>query len=263
MSVALPAELLIDGVGNNMKMFKIAALVSASILAAPAAMAASVLIDDFSVFQEAADQATAQTGSPTLVVDASLFGGSRFFEVTNTTPGGGGSGGTILTSTGNNQAFQQTPENTLKYANDPGQTGIATVIYDGRNALNVGATFAPFDLTDGGTNTKFFFDLVEDTPNFAGATFTTTVTDTNGSATFVELLDNNFSEFTEFSSFAGINFAEVTSLAFTFNTNALAGFDANLASISAVPLPASILLLLGGLGGLAGVSTVSKRRRKA
>lgn len=246
-----------------MKILKLSAVMGAAMLAAPTAMASSILIDDFSVFQEAADLPTATAGSPTLVVNAGLFGGSRFFSVQNTS--GGGSGGTELVSTGNGQAFQQTPENTLVFTNDTSQTGVATVIYDGRTTLNqVGSTFAATDLTNGGVNTKFFFDLVEDTPNFVGASFTTTVTDgNNNSSTFVEQLDLGFSEFTEFSSFGGIDFTQVTSLAFTFDTNTLAGFDGGISSISVVPLPLSAFLLLGGLGGLVGVSTVSKRRRRA
>ncbi len=265
MSVALRAVLLIDGVGNNMKMFKITALVSAAMLAAPAAMASSVLIDDFSIFQTAADIPAVPGENQSLEINAGLFGGSRFFEVFNTsTPPG--AGGATLTSTGNGlpAGQQQIPENTLVFSTDTSQTAIATVIYDGRTTLNqAGSTFAPFDLTNGGLNDQFFFELVQDTPNFDGSTFVTTVTDTDSSATFVENLDATFSPFTAFSNFGGIDFSEVTSLAFSFNTNNLTGFDGGISSISAVPLPASILLLLGGLGGLAGVSSVSKRRRKA
>ncbi len=69
----------------------------------------------------------------------------------------------------------------------------------------------------------------------------------------------------------GINFAtladftSVASLSFTFNGPITdpTTFDGSISSISAVPLPLSALLLLGGLGGLAGTSVMSKRRRKA
>lgn len=248
-----------------MKILKLSAVMGAAMLAAPTAMASSILIDDFSVFQTAADIPSAPGGETSLATGAGLFGGSRFFEVENTsTPAG--AGGATLTSTGNGLPIgqQQIPENTLIFSTDTSQTAIATVIYDGRVDADTPATFAAEDLTNGGVNTKFFFDLVEDTPNFVGATFTTTVTDaSNNTATFVELLDADFSEFTSFSNFGGIDFTQVTSLTFSFDTNALAGFDGGISSISAVPLPLSAFLLLGGLGGLVGVSTVSKRRRRA
>ncbi len=283
-------------VGNKMNFMKISALVGATILAAPPAMAASIMIDDFTVFQRAADLTTADVipGTPptvfivepsSIAVDASLFGGSRVFQIENTTPppSGPSSGGLDLVSTADSPTNPSlptfNPANVLQLNASAGQVGSATVIYDGRATLaETGSTFGMVqDLTDGGLNDRFFFDLVEDTLNFPGATFTTTVTSLNTmgadfEASLVEDLDQTFSPFTTFASFLdplnplsnpNIDFSKVTSLAFSFNTSGVAAFDQSIRSVSVVPLPLSALLLLGGLGGLASVSVVSKRRRKA
>ncbi len=238
-------------------------------LAAPAAMAAPILIDDFTVDQVAgagfAGGPADSIGSPSLKTGIGPLNLSRTFEVINTTPSpipGESNDGSVLRSTGSLGGFP--PPNTLTLNNGNLQTSIASVIYDGRTDVNTPLPLVPtIDLVGTGNN-AFFFELPTTfTPNLNGTTFVTTVTDLDSSATFTEELDVTFNPLTLFSSFAGIDFTQVRSLQFTFNTNELAGFQGELASISAVPLPASILLLLGGLGGLVGVSSVSKRRRKA
>lgn len=255
-----------------MTFLKATAAASALALMASAATASTILIDDFDVFQTATDIPTnvPAVGNTSQTTGIGVFNLSRYFSVENTTgslggaPGAPGSGGTTLTSTSSGQLDQLTPLNTLVFSNDPGQSGIATIVYDGRvSGDDIVPLTTPIDLVGSGGNELFFFELLTDTPNFGGTTFTTTVTDSNSSATVVEILGPGFSPTTAFSLFGGIDFTDVTSLAFTFNTNELAGFDGALGSISVIPLPLSALLLLGGLGGLAGVSVASKRRRKS
>jgi hypothetical protein len=63
---------------------------------------------------------------------------------------------------------------------------------------------------------------------------------------------------------AGFDWGNVGALAFRVQSTT-DGFDGRIGPITAhpIPLPASALLLLGGLGGLAGWSAAAKRRRKA
>lgn len=237
-----------------MKFLKVTALVGASMIAAPAAMASTIMIDDFDVFQRVQDVPNGGFSNNDLITgQATIFGGSRELSVT-TTPNNGTQpiGGSVLESTG---AGGLPVSDALTFSNSSGQTGLATVVYDG-NGGGLG------DLTNGGLLTKFFFEVLS--ADISGTIFTTTVVSNTGTGTFTENVGATFNPFLEFSEadFAGVNFGNVTSLTFTFNSNGVDSFDGTLGSISIVPLPLSALLLLGGLGGLAGASSVSKRRRK-
>jgi len=252
-----------------MNMLKISALVGASMLVAPTAMAKSILIDDFDVFQQVADAPTVGlSASDDIVGQATILGEARRLETTNVP---GGLGGSSLISTGGSGFL---PANSLRFNVDSGE-GTATVTYGieaGGNALG--------DLTLGGVLDRFLFsDIVGD---LAGASLLSTMTSTtNDVFSFLEPLAPGVASTTKFSGFSlngdGVTFATLTdfssvaSLSFKFtgpkddpNTpNNEATFDGSISKLSVVPLPASILFLLGGLGGLAGVSAASKRRRKA
>ncbi|MFZ5965211.1 VPLPA-CTERM sorting domain-containing protein [Thalassococcus sp. BH17M4-6] len=230
------------------KIQKISALVCASFLTAPVAMAAPILIDSFDAFQEVIDVPTGTDVNFSTVTDASILGGSRFMSVTTDPTGNEGS---TLRSTGTS-GFN--PEGALTFANDPGQRGVATVSY----GVAAGG-IALGDLTDGNTNDKLFFEVLSADLN--GTTLETTVTDGDSSASITETFDATFNPFTSFSLFAGIDFGNVQSISFVFDTQDVRSFDGSVGSISAVPLPASALLLLGGLGGLAAFG--KRRRRKA
>lgn len=239
-----------------MNILKVTALVGASMLVAPTAMAASILIDDFTVFQEVFDDPDVGDGevnTSTVGFDASIRGGFRTLTVLTIPDGLGGSS---LMSTGNSGT---NPPNSLNFSNGGSQRGVATVTYDGGLTGDLG------DLTGGGLLDSFFFEVLD--ADLAGTVFRTTVVDGDGdSSTFTEniAIDGTFDPFTRFSSFdSDINFADVASLTFQFDTLDVTNFDGTLGSVSVVPLPASILFLLGGLGGLVGVSAASKRRRKA
>lgn len=237
-------------------MKKFTATVSAAALVAltaPAGMASSILIDDFSTFQRVVDVPFAageeNTNDEPGIGD---FGALRTMTIASS----GGNQASSLTSTGSSSGF--TPPNVLQIANSPTASSVATVSYD----------FAgpPVDLTMSGTNNKFFFEFPLVNPfDLLGSKLTTTVHYFDGvntvSSSVTEDLDEFTSPFTNFSAFSvGTDFENVTSLAFSFD--AVTDFDGTLNSISVVPLPASALLLLGGLGGLAGLGATRRRRRK-
>ncbi len=265
-----------------MKMLKLSALVGATMLVAPSAMAATILIDDFDVFQRVVDDPDGlfpnQSSVGGIGVDAenSILGGARELEVeVNPSPS---TGSVTLTSTsvvGSGPAGTTfTPSQVLRFNVQDGR-GTATVTYGiaaGGSSLG--------DLTDNETNNKFLFDGI--VGDLAGTALTSSITTGGGDVfSFLEPLSPNPSATTSFFDFSldglGVTFAtlndfkDVASLSFTFlgpeddpNTpNAENTFDGRISSLSVVPLPASILFLLGGLGGLAGVSAAAKRRRKA
>lgn len=252
-------------IGDKMTFFKITAFVGATMLAAPAAMAATILIDDFTDIQEVRDTPDGGFSNTDTVGGLSVLGGSRTLTVltdpqngTGTAPGGG----SILKSRGDQGGLPN--DNTLGFSNLGDQAGLATVTYGvAAGGLALG------DLTDGNINDRFFFEVLS--ADLEGTVFTTTVTTDGGvnTASFQEIIGMTFNPFTNFSNFVGVNFMDVTSLTFSFDTRGVVpdservlSFDGTIGSVSVVPLPFSALLLLGGLGGLAGASTFSKRRRQ-
>lgn len=234
-----------------MKKFTTAVSAAALVaLTAPAGMAASIMIDDFNTFQQVADSPILPgiTSSSTIPA-GDVLGGDRTFTVsTNPSNPPLTNFGSSLTSTG-------LPESRLIFNNNDGQQGVATVDYGiaaGGDALG--------NLIDG-TNDKFFFDVLSG--DLPGAFFSATVTDIfANSFTVTELLVPGFSEFQAFSDFIGVDFTNVASLSFSLDSNGVDSFDGSIGSISAVPLPASALLLLGGLGGFAGLTAANRRRRR-
>ncbi|MEM6933369.1 MAG: hypothetical protein AAF526_07225 [Pseudomonadota bacterium] len=237
----------------NMKtFFKAVAAAAAVSVTSPAAMAASILIDSFD-FQQ---QVGAQEILPSLpamstVTDGSIRGGNRTLEVSTTSSS---FAATQLESTG----IGAVPDaSVLRFSNTSSTGGSATVTY----GIAAGGA-ALGDLTDMGVNDRLFFGNI--TGDLAGTTLLTTVVAGNGTFDFLEALGGSPTPFTLFESFESMgvfaDFSSVSSLTFEFN--APNTFDGTVSLISAVPLPASALLLLGGLGGLAGASAVGKRRRR-
>ncbi len=215
---------------------------------AQVAVAGAILIDDFSVYQQVVD--APNVGD----VNTSTFGGIGDLGADRTmsiATSGGGLDASTFTSTG---ASGVLPPNALTLANDPGQASTATLVYD------FGGTV---DLTMMGGNYAFFFEFPGGVlgGDVVGTTFSTTVNSASGSGTETEALTPATSQFTTFDNadFAGVDFENVTSLVFTFNS--VPNFDGSLLSISAVPLPASALLLLFGVGGIGAVG--ARRRRRA
>ncbi len=222
-----------------MKKFSTAlAVVAATALIAPAANAVTI-IDDFTTFQRVED---APSGFPnaSVVLAPEAIGGTRSMSVA-TNPVGD-IAGTVL----------EADSGILSFSNQDGQVGIGTVSY----------SFASTDLTSGGVDDRFFFalnsfDLV------GAANFTLTIEDAAMNVgVFTEALDAMFDPFLRFVDVVGpVDFTQVTSLVFEIESTTNS-FDGSISSISVVPLPASALLLLGGLGGFAGVSASAKRRRR-
>jgi len=226
-----------------MNMLKVSLAAGVVAMSASTATAASIMIDNFDSFQRVESD---PSGFPSTDTDSfgDVLGGARTLDVlTNPSP--------IAGST------LQSDNGILQFNNADGQQGLATVVY-GEDATGV----ALGDLTDGGTNDKFFFEVLSG--DLPGTLYTATVTDTFlNSFTVSELLVPGFSPFQAFADFTGVDFENVASLTFTLDSNGVDSFDGSIGSISAVPLPASALLLLGGLGGLAGFGASKRRRRKS
>lgn len=235
-----------------MNMLKITLAAGVVALSASTATAATIMIDSFETFQQVADSPTGGIPtSSTINGDPTILGGSRTLSV-DTTPDNppATTFGSSLTSTG-------APNSQLIFNNNDGQEGLATVVY----GVDAGGA-ALGDLTDGGTNDKFFFEVTSG--DLPGSIYTATVTDTSANSfTVSELLVPGFSPFQAFADFVGVDFTDVASLTFTLDSNGVDSFDGSIGSISAVPLPASALLLLGGIGGLAGFGASKRRRRKS
>ncbi|MCX7567498.1 VPLPA-CTERM sorting domain-containing protein [Sulfitobacter sp. F26169L] len=236
-----------------MKFFNSALAAGIVAFSASAATAATVMIDDFNAQQYVEDVPRATETNISTLATATVLGGSRTMSV-STSPNNGTNpiAGSTLESTG---AAGFPAPSVLKFANDTFQRGLATVVY----GLAAGGV-ALGDLTDGGLNDKFFFEVVSG--DLPGTVYTATVEDTlANSHTVTELLVPGFSPFQAFSDFVGVDLSSVASLTFTLDSNGVEAFDGAIGSVSAVPVPAAGLLLLGGLGGLAAVGR--RRRRKS
>ncbi len=244
-----------------MTVLKALVVASASIFAASTASAATIdLFDDFQKVED--DSNGAVQGSE---VAAPVIGGFRdlWVETSPEIPGLS----TSLTVAG---GF-------LSFSNDTGQQGIGQVAYDGNDGaptgLNsidtdglgiAGVIGSGLDLTFGLTNPAFFFEVLEADGDFV---FSATVYDMAGNVhTYVEnIFDGAFSPFLSFSEFTseGVDMTDVGAVIFQVDSVSTGiSIDGALGSITVVPLPASALLLLGGLGGLFGASTLVGRRRR-
>lgn len=236
-----------------MNFLKLSLAAGAVALSATTASAVSIMIDDFDTFQKVADGPVLPViPSSSTIAAGDVLGGFRTLSVV-TTPTG-----TLLGSQLTSTGLGVPNPSALQFSNSAGQTGLATVSYGvaaGGGALG--------DLTGAmGENDRFFFADVSG--DLIGATFSATVTDGSmNSATVTELLGPGFSPFQLFSDFTGVDFTDVASLTFTLNSSGVSSFDGQIGSISAVPLPASALLLLGGLGGFAAFGSAKRRRRKS
>jgi hypothetical protein len=254
------------------------ATIAAVALAAPfsvsTAMATTIIVDDFTVGQQAAVATSGPTSTWTCGGGASILGGCRYLEVSTDQ---GFSLGTILS----------VENGLLTFDNGSASTGTGWIVYDG-NGDRSGATaiadvngvdFGSSVYTNGlggedllmGQETGFFtitpaeFDQTEGTvlefSAFAWDMF-------GGAVSYFEDVDlTSFSPilgYDQFSGTDGFRWDQLGALAFRVDSVNVA-FDGQITSITAtpIPLPAAAFLLLGGLGGLAGVSFAGKRRRKS
>lgn len=249
---------------------------AASLFAAPAVMASTITVDDFTTSQLVQDVPGTGTTISSVVSDG-MFGGTRYMEVLN--------------STGANAGTQLNAQNgTLTFNNSSRTSGIGYIVYDGTtdrslandNSIDVGVNYSGLNenivLSGSLSETFFSFDLSGFNPGTGGATalFSAFVWDRSGDrAEFAEIVGAEpISPNLFLDEFVGdnIDWTQVGALAFTIDsrsgTSSLGDFGGDNfdgavgpITISAVPLPASALLMLGGLGALAGISIAARRRK--
>lgn len=263
-------------------------VVALAALVAPAAMASTILVDDFTT---AGAVASNFQGNPAAapINGAGILGGERYMWVSADTAGPFDTSFQVLVGGGQ-----------ITFNNSTGVTGQAVLVYDG---VGTGPTTEEFtfdsvpapspdfpdsntalipvntsglggaDLLQGGTTaTRYFSFDVNSFDNNSSVDFRAYAWDMSGNvATYFENLFNPFPfdivtfdttlRLNEFTADAGFDWSDIGALAFSVES-LTTEFDGALGSISVVPLPASAFLLLGGLGGLAGMSTASRRRRR-
>ena len=235
------------------------AAASAAVLCTGAqAFAATLVIDDFSVDQRVQDTPAFEPNASE--VGGGMLGGFRDLSVTNTAADGSNLAATELNVTGGN----------LKFSNVAGARGEGTLTYD------VGDGDPNNVDTDGlggvnlliGTDPYFIFASPPSVPFDNVALFRATVWDVDGNtATYEELLDADYDPQLSFSEFAGVDFSRIGALQFFISSTgtndsvdgAVTQIEVRAGDIAPIPLPASGLLLLGGMGGLSFL----RRRKKA
>ena len=212
------------------------AATAAFFLSAVPSLAATVIFDDFTIEQIAADAPFpgAPTSSSVVFND-----GERILTVDNTASVGNPTSATRL----------EVAEGSLSFSNNDRATGVGTLTYTNVGDISVGAN--PFFLFDVG-----FFDGV--------AQFFATAVDTlGGESTFSEILQAGFDPQLFFAEFTGnADFNSLSTLSFAISTTGgqiSVDGSLNSISISAIPLPAGGLLLIAGLGGLAAL----RRKKRA
>lgn len=266
-------------------------------LALPASASTMLIIDDFTtgVPHQVADLPGGANTPPQSDVrlGANILGGSRFMQVESDQKEFASQ--TSLTASG--------VTNTLSFNNFDFATGRGLVLYDGRTSGDLitdtsqinrtglcVALGSCVDLTFGGFGlNEVWFDLPFDFDD-GEVYFAAAISDVNESvAVFDEVVTgisspqiflNEFFTLELGGTATAFDWSQVGAMAFFISSNWNDGglfsnpgivggstpkFDGNLSSItvSAIPLPASALLLLGGLGGLAGMSAAKRRRKSA
>lgn len=212
-----------------------------------AASAAPILIDDFRSTQVVADRPVEGFPRRSETFGPTVIGGQRELVVKTLNRGG-----PFATTLSSNQA----DEELLNFSNQSNQRGVGTVRYDGKGQSGLGGV----DLLVGGASSGFEF-VVENAD--AELTIAVTVQDTEGGVSLFEKtfpqeiksqsVDLLFDDFDGTASFAAIDAIE---FAFSGPQDLDASFERIL--VSAVPLPASGLLL-----GAAAVGLIALRRRMA
>jgi hypothetical protein len=238
----------------------ITAAVSAAVIGSAApAMAASILIDDFNVDQRVEDLPRAGEENFSQVSGGDIIGGWRDLLVE--------------TDSGSLDAAELVArDGILEFNNVTGATGRGWVTYDGADAVEDDSTnvntsgLGGEDLFQGGLATGFLFEIVD--VDLPGWYIEIRAWDTAGGySEYTESLPaGGGSPFVPYALFTGdVDWSTIGALQFfaqTGETNDVPALDGAIGRISVevVPLPASALLLLGGMGGLGALRL---RKRKA
>lgn len=235
-----------------------AAASAALLVSGSQAFAASLVIDDFSSAQWVQDGPTTDNPNNSEIANG-VLGGARDLAVANVVADGDPTGSTELRVTGGN----------LKFSNVTGARGEGTITYDG---LDGDATTVDTDGLGGvnlliGTDPYFYFASPATLPFDNVADFRVTVWDMVGNvATYEETINEDFDPVLLFSEFVGIDFTQIGALQFFISSaatadavdGAISAIEVRAGDVAPIPLPATGLLLLGGLGGLSFL-----RRRKS
>jgi hypothetical protein len=224
-------------------------------LVAPAA-SASTLIDNFTTGAQHVQDLPGAHGNSSEVAAAGALGGYRDMEVQTDLNETEASELRVFTSGGG----------ILTFSNIFGASGQGLIVYDGQDgsassAGGINTTgLGGIDLTAGGSQNAFFFEILGAD---AALQITVGVVDMLGViSTYTEILTSTIDPLLKFTQFTGsADFTNVGALIFGV-ASLSPNLDGALGSISVVPLPASALLLLGGLGGLGGISAAKRRRRR-
>jgi hypothetical protein len=236
----------------NWKIFTAAA--SAALLAGGGQAAAAVIsIDTFSTPQAVADDPFAEQPQGSEIVAGEALGGFRDLYV-ETDDDGNFAATTLEVSDGN-----------LSFNNESGVTGRGWVTYDGGdgNPLTVDTDgLGGVDLEDG-PGAGFFFEVVRLDLPFQVTIMAWDLSDMT--TMFTAEVSATGDPFLPLAAFSNPDFDwnNVGALQFMADSNGTANVDATIGSISVetgvIPLPASALLLLGGLGGLSAFGMRRKR----
>ncbi len=249
------------------KLLGSAAAASVTLFALPALALTTLTIDNFDGNQRVTDVPGTGNVNMSQAADDGIIGGFRDLSVMNTVSGGDSTDATEL---------RVTPiagEGALTFSNIRGARGEGTITYDGNDdptTLDTAGLGGINFLI--GDNPRFFFDVPPNGfDNDANAFFSADVYDTSGNrVSYRENLSAGFSPFLAFDQLtgdAGFDFGSVGALRFMISTTdtednidgQINGIEIQADDVAPIPLPASGVLLLAGLGGFGAL----RRFRKA
>lgn len=239
---------------NNL--FCAAAVAALTVGIAPAS---ALTIDSFDTFQSVADFVNGAPGDSSKVAAPEAIGGWRDMYVQKVS-GPGGRGTSAVAGDG-----------ILSFSNDSLTRGFGCVTWHGDSTPVTGCDGAGDGVNTsglGGINLLSFgpafdFEVIQVDHLLE---FTMRVWDMAGAlSTYFEVIPpiDQLQTVLPFSDFTGnANFANVGAIQILVNAP-VDDLDGSIGEINVIPLPASALLLLGGLGGLGGLSAFRTRRRKS